>query len=149
MANNIRRYPDPSRARVPGLRTTYPYLQQQPSGLGKIRDYFYWSIINVCIGLFIAGPIPGLLALVFSYLTYKYKRDNNLNEARTWSKRTLVCNILTTVLGVLGICLIIAIVVGVSVSASSSSSKISSSSSNSWTYGRKNSHLVYRFSHFT
>jgi hypothetical protein len=89
MNNNIRRYPYPPSTRVPSPPIGYPNLRQPPLPNKKIRDYLFWSIINIFIG----GILAGLVAVLFSYFTRESKRENKLNEARKWSKRALVCNI--------------------------------------------------------
>ncbi|CAF3473270.1 unnamed protein product [Rotaria socialis] len=124
MQNSIQRHSYPPRARNPSARMPYPQLYQQQPVVKKIRDYLFWSIINIFIG----GIVAGLIAVLFSYFTREQKRVNNLNEAKKWSRRALICNILTTTLGIISICLLIALPIGLSVGLSSSSSSSSTNS---------------------
>ncbi|CAM4876646.1 unnamed protein product [Rotaria socialis] len=87
MQNSIQRHSYPPRARNPSARMPYPQLYQQQPVVKKIRDYLFWSIINIFIG----GIVAGLIAVLFSYFTREQKRVNNLNEAKKWSRRALIC----------------------------------------------------------
>jgi heme/copper-type cytochrome/quinol oxidase subunit 2 len=73
-------------------------LRQQNPDISKIREYFIWSIINIFI-----GSIFGIVAVCFSCMTRYKKRKNDFNEAKKWSKRTLIFNIIVTVLVILSI----------------------------------------------
>ena len=90
----------------------FPYSSHIHRGR-KIRDYLFWSISNICMG----GLILGIIAVLFSHFTREAKRNNDFIEAAKWSRRALIWNIITTILGVLGIIIIIVAVVVTSVYA--------------------------------
>lgn len=66
------------------------------------RDYLPWSVVNIFICVLIAMP-----ALYFSIQTREMKRAGNVKQAKRNSKRSLVLNIIASVLGLLIILLAI------------------------------------------
>lgn len=100
----------------------YPNLEQRPMATKKIHAYLIWSINN----LFFGGVIFGLIAIFLSYLTIWSKRENRLEDARRWSRVTLVFNIIVTILGILAICLAIGLAIGLGATVEQSISSPSS-----------------------
>lgn len=79
----------------------HPYLHQpgQKSHRGP-QDYLFWSIANVFIFVILALP-----ALFFSVQTREMKKSGNIQKAKIYSKRSLILNIIASVLGLLAITL--------------------------------------------
>lgn len=61
----------------------------------SIREWFFWSYLNVLIGALIFG----LIAIGCSLRTNKFKKRNNYSKAKKWSYTTLFINILATLSG--------------------------------------------------
>ena len=66
------------------------------------QDFLFWSIANVFIFVILALP-----ALFFSVQVREMKRMNNYEKAKHYSKRSLILNIIASVLGLLAITLAI------------------------------------------
>lgn len=69
------------------------------------RDYLIWSILNVLFG----NLIFGIFAIVFSIEARCRNRDggDKLDEAKTYSKRALIFNIISTCSALFGLICII------------------------------------------
>jgi len=70
--------------------------------INKIRDWLWWSIVNVFVGW--GG---GFLPLIFSIICRSNKRQNDLSGARTMSTLALVFNIFATLFGIVAWILLI------------------------------------------
>ena len=95
-------YPNPNPNPNPNMWGT-PQVYQQD--LSYIRDYLPWSLINICVG----GLFLGLIAVLFSYMTIRRKRIQNIASAQRWSKITLLFNIFIDIVAVILIIIIIAV----------------------------------------
>jgi hypothetical protein len=65
-----------------------------PSETADIFDYMVWAQLNLILGGIVLG-IPGFL---IALQTRKYKRDNNVRDAKIFSKIGLVFNIIVSFL---------------------------------------------------
>ena len=59
-----------------------------------IYDYFIWSLINSIFGFWLCG----LIATIYSLRARYSRQQNNLDLARTYSRRALVWNAAATLL---------------------------------------------------
>ena len=64
-----------------------------------IHHYLCWSILNTLCGVLILG----LIAIAYSVRVRSSLKLNNFEEARKWSKRALIANIIGTI-GTLAVC---------------------------------------------
>lgn len=69
-----------------------------PYEMGGIFDYMIWSLINLVIGAFVFG----ILSIILSLLTRKYKRLGDVRAARVFSRITLAWNIFVSFLALVG-----------------------------------------------
>jgi hypothetical protein len=65
---------------------------QSQKSVEKIPTFIIWSIFNLLF------PPFGILCCYFSYKVNLFKKQNRYEIAKTWSKRTFVLNIITTLL---------------------------------------------------
>jgi magnesium-transporting ATPase (P-type) len=86
---------NPSRISNSNSPTILQRTEAQPTPtipVEKIHTYYIWSIFNLLFVPF------GILCCYFSYKVNQYKAQNRYKKGLKWSKRTLVMNMITTLL---------------------------------------------------
>jgi hypothetical protein len=63
-----------------------------------IRDWLPWSLVNIIFG----WGLLGFLSFILSMLCRSYRRENDLSNAQRFSRWAFICNIIATVIGLLG-----------------------------------------------
>lgn len=70
-------------------------LSNDIKSIESIREWFFWSYLNVLIGALILG----LIAIGCSLRTNKFKQQKKYSKAKKWSYVTFIINLLASLGG--------------------------------------------------